>query len=55
MEDFKKVLASWVDEAGGGEVEYISLSDNKVVSSIDPDDKWWRAITGAVIYGAFTL
>ena len=46
FEEFKNQLKLWVDEAGGGEINYVATSDNDSLSSIDPNDKWWSAITG---------
>ncbi|XP_063680408.1 aminoacylase-1-like isoform X1 [Bolinopsis microptera] len=47
FEEFKNLLKSWIDEAGGGEMSFIASSNNDALSSIDPKDKWWNAITGA--------
>ena len=46
FEEFKNHLKLWVDEAGGGDIKYVATSDNDALSSIDPKDKWWSAITG---------
>ena len=45
--EFQSKLEGWIDEAGGGEVEYLSTANNSINSSISMDNVWWKAISSA--------
>ena len=45
--EFKDLLYSWVDKAGGGHVDIVNQSENENISCTELSDKWWSAILTA--------
>jgi len=55
LKEFDDMFQDWINQAGGGEFEDLHHCDNEALSSVETNDPWWNAITGACQSKGITL